>query len=326
MDGKSKPVNAGISRTKAPRVFLALAMTITALLNAALAGDAEPTLSYELFPPRTPAAEDTLLETMAVLAATRPDFMSITYGASGTTRSTSRAVVHELALAHTIPPLAHLTCVDQSRADLIAVIETYLAEGVLDFLALRGDPPRGQADWRPHPDGLLYAYELVGLLREVAHAHGIDDMSVGVTAFPAQHAMERWRQQGLDVLRAKQDAGANFAITQVFYDVEQYSTLVSDARAQGITMAIVPEVMPLVSSRRATRAQELTGVPTPAELFDALEAAETDDEARAAGVEHAARLSRELLDAGAPGIHIITFNRHEAALELVDAMGLRSGA
>lgn len=289
-------------------------MTIRELFSTGV-----PTLSYELFPPRTPAAESTLLETMALLAATEPDFMSITYGASGSTRSTSRAVVHELALAHTIPPLAHLTCVDQSRAELVAVIEEYLADGVRDFLALRGDPPQGQADWRPHPDGLLYAYQLVALLREVAAAHGAE-VAVGVTAFPAQHAIERWRQQGLDVLRAKQDAGADFAITQVFYEVEQYSSLVSDARAQGIDMPIVPEVMPLVSARRASRAEELTGVPTPSELYAALESAETDQAARAAGVAHAAALSRGLIDAGAPGIHIITFNRHEAALELVRAM------
>jgi methylenetetrahydrofolate reductase (NADPH) len=295
-------------------------MTIRALLDAALAGQAEPTLSYELFPPRSPAAEDTLLLTMGLLAATKPDFMSITYGASGSTRTTSRAVVHELALAHTIPPLAHLTCVDQSRAELVSVIETYLADGVRDFLALRGDPPRGQIDWQPHPDGLLYASELVALLREVASAHGVD-VSIGVTAFPAQHAMERWRQQGLDVLRAKQEAGADFAITQVFYEVEQYTALVRDALAEGIGLPIVPEVMPLVSARRASRAQELTGVPTPAELFAELEAAESDDVALAAGVSHAASLSHRLLDAGAPGIHIITFNRHEAALELVGALG-----
>jgi len=295
-------------------------MTIRALLEAAQAQLREPTLSYELFPPRTPAAEATLIETMTLLAATEPDFMSITYGASGSTRTTSRAVVHELALAHTIPPLAHLTCVDQSRAELVAVIEEYLSDGVRDFLALRGDPPQGQADWRPHPDGLLYAYQLVGLLRDVAGAHGIDDVSVGVTAFPAQHALEQWRQQGLDVLRAKQDAGADFAITQVFYDVEHYRSLVLDARAQGIRMPIIPEVMPLVSARRATRAEQLTGVETPPELFEALAAAQTDDDARAAGVAHAATLSRDLLDAGAPGIHIITFNRHEAALELVEAM------
>ncbi len=280
------------------------------------------TLSYELFPPRTPASEETLTATMEVLASTRPDFVSITYGASGSTRSTSRGVVQRLAEAHTIPPLAHLTCVDQSRAELIAVIEEYLGEGVSDFLALRGDPPKGQTDWSPHPDGFLYASELVALLREVAAAHGID-ISVGVTAFPAQHALEQWRQQGLDVLRAKQDAGADFAITQVFYEVPHYEALVRDAAAQGIGLPIVPEVMPLVSARRAYRAAELTGVPTPDELLGALEGAEDDDKALAAGVDHAARLSRDLIAAGAPGIHVITFNQHRAACALVDALGLR---
>ncbi|WP_062389168.1 methylenetetrahydrofolate reductase [Demequina iriomotensis] len=281
-----------------------------------------PTLSYELFPPRTPAAESTLEETMRALAATRPDFMSITYGASGTTRGASRGVVHRLAVEHTVPPLAHLTCVDQSRAELIEVIEAYLEDGVRDFLALRGDPPQGQTDWRPHPEGLLYASDLVALLREVAHAHGIDDLSVGVTAFPAQHVVPQYRQMGLDVFRAKQDAGADFAITQVFYEVRQFTSLVTDARAQGIHLPVIPEVMPLVSERRAIRAEQLTEVRIPSELFAGLEAARDDDEARAVGVAHAARLSRDLLDAGAPGIHIITFNQHRAALELVDAMGL----
>ena len=286
-----------------------------------LFGAGRPTLSYELFPPRSPSAEQQLGATMSLLAETSPDFMSITYGASGSTRGTSRGVVHNLAVAHTIPPLAHLTCVDQSRAELVSVIEEYLADGVRDFLALRGDPPKGQVDWRPHPGGLLYASQLVELLRDVADAHGVE-ICVGVTAFPAQHAVEQWRQQGLDVLKAKQDAGADFAITQVFYEVSHYADLVRDAAAQGIGLPIVPEVMPLVSARRAYRAAELTGVPTPAELVSALEAAADDREALAAGVEHAARLSGDLLAAGAPGIHIITFNRHEAALALVDALGL----
>ncbi|WP_159448438.1 methylenetetrahydrofolate reductase [Demequina sp. NBRC 110052] len=292
-------------------------MTIDDLLRRG-----SPTLSYELFPPRTPAAEDALARTMQVLAETAPDFISITYGASGTTRSTSRGVVQLLAEQHTIPPLAHLTCVDQSRAELTEIIEEYLSEGVRDFLALRGDPPRGQAHWQPHPDGLTYANELVTLLREVAHAHGVDDLTVGVAAFPAQHAMPRWRQQSTDVLKRKQDAGATFAITQVFYETSQYTAMVEDARDQGIDMPIIPEVMPIVTSRRAIRAAELTGVPTPVELVAALERAESDDAARAAGVAHASRLSRELLDAGAPGIHVITFNQHQAALELVESLGL----
>lgn len=293
-------------------------MTIRELLSAH-----KPTLSYELFPPRTPAAESTLEATMRTLADTDPDFISITYGAAGATRDTSRGVVQKLAESHTIPPLAHLTCVDQSRAEVIQVIEEYLEEGVLDFLALRGDPPAGQANWHPHPDGLRYAYELVTLLREVAGAHGIDNLSIGVAAFPAQHVMPQWRDQGLEVLRSKQDAGADFAITQVFYDIAQYTSLVEDAVAEGITIPIIPEVMPLATVQRAHRAAQITGVATPVEIIADLEAAEDNAAARAAGVAHAARLSCGLLDAGAPGIHVITFNKHEAALDLVRELPLR---
>ncbi|WP_227589964.1 methylenetetrahydrofolate reductase [Demequina pelophila] len=280
-----------------------------------------PTLSYELFPPRTPAAEESLARTMDLLAATGPDFMSVTYGASGTTRETSRDAIHRLIEATAVPALGHLTCVGQSRAELIGVVEAYLAEGVHDFLALRGDPPRGEDSWRPHPEGLLYASELVTLIRDVAAAHGVD-VSIGVTAFPAQHAVEGERELGLTVLRAKRDAGADFAITQVFYEADHYTALVEDAAAAGIDIPIIPEVMPLTTVRRAVRAQELTGVATPPALLAALESATDDDDARAIGVDFAARLSGELLDAGAPGIHIITFNQSAAALALVEAMAL----
>ncbi len=291
-------------------------MTIRDLLNAPAT-----TLSYELFPPRSPAAEEALWETIARLATTNPDFASITYGASGSTRGTSRAVVKRLAEEHTIPPLAHLTCVDQSRAEVTAVIEEFMGEGVRDFLALRGDPPAGQPNWTPHPDGLLYASDLVALIREVEHAHGIDNVSVGVTAFPAQHFQEQWRQQGLDVLTAKQDAGADFAVTQVFYDGSQWEALSRDARAEGISLPILPGIIPLPNATRAARLEQLTGVPAPRALVEALEAAGDDaDAARSVGVASAAALARDLLDRGAPGIHIYTFNKHQAALEMVEAI------
>lgn len=295
-------------------------MTIRALLDSQ-----QPTLSFELFPPRTPEAQETLWDTMAHLAAVRPDFVSITYGASGSTRTSSRDVVARLADEHTIRPLAHLTCVNASRSDVVGVIQEFLGEGVRDFLALRGDPPSGQPDWLPHPDGLLYAYQLVALIREVTAAHGLHEaeVSIGVTAFPAAHANPQWREQGLEVLRAKQEAGADFAVTQVFYEAAQYAALVADAQSAGITLPILPGIIPVPSAARAVRLEQLTGVPTPEGLLATLEAADGEEGARAVGVEHAAALTRAVLDAGAPGVHIYTFNRHQAALELVAAAGLR---
>jgi methylenetetrahydrofolate reductase (NADPH) len=294
-------------------------MTIRELLRAPA-----PTLSFEFFPPRDAAAQEALWDTIARLAETRPDFASITYGASGTTRGSSREVVRRLADGHTIRPLAHLTCVDQSRDEITEVIEEFLAEGVRDFLALRGDPPVGQPDWRPHPDGLLYASELVSHLRDVVARHGIreDEFSVGVAAFPAAHGQEQWRQQGLDVLRAKQDAGAAFAVTQVFYEAAQWEALATDALAAGITLPILPGIIPLLSTGRAARLERLTGVTVPRSILDALEGVADDEAARRVGVAHAASLARDLIAAGAPGVHVYTFNRHEAARDLVAAAGL----
>lgn len=285
-----------------------------------------PSLSFEFFPPRTDEAKATLWQTVPRLAGVAPDFASITYGASGSTRVESRDVVRRLATEQRIRPLAHLTCVSASRAEVTEVIEEFLAEGVRDFLAIRGDPPEGVPNWRPHPDGLLYASQLVAHIREVASAHGVtrDDLTVGVAAFPALHADERLRVQGLEVLLAKQEAGADFAITQVFYDADQYLTLVEDARAAGITLPIVPGVIPLVSPARAGRLADLTGVAVPNSLIGALEAAEGVEAARAAGVAYAADLARTVLDAGAPGIHVYTFNRYAAVLDLVAAVGLGS--
>lgn len=299
---------------------MATEMTIRDLLRAPA-----PTLSFELFPPRDADAQESLWETIARLADARPDFASITYGASGNTRRSSREVVRRLADAHTIRPLAHLTCVDQSRDEITAVIDEFLDEGVRDFLALRGDPPAGQPDWRPHPEGLLYAYQLVGHIRKVVAARGIGEgeFSVGVAAFPAAHAEERWRQQGLDVLRAKQDAGADFAVTQVFYEAPQWEALATDALAAGITLPILPGIIPLLSMGRATRLEQLTGVAVPESVLRAL-AEEDASAAREAGIAHAAELARDLVSAGAPGIHVYTFNRYEAALDLVGAAGLRS--
>lgn len=274
-----------------------------------------PTLSYEVYPPRTADSEQTLWSTLESLASTRPDFVSITYGASGSTRTASQNVVHRVGHTLGVPALAHLTCVDQSVAEITTVIECFLEDGVRDFLALRGDPPKGVADWTPHPEGLLYASQLVTLIREVGHANGIDNLSIGVTAFPAAPGASM--DTGLEVLRLKQEAGADFAVTQLFYEAAQYTHLLERAKDAGIGLPVLPGIIPLTTAKRARRMEQLTGVPSPADVLAALDAAADDDEAREIGVAAAAGLSEQLLDAGAPGLHVYTFNTHTAAEMLV---------
>ncbi len=286
-----------------------------------------PTLSFEVFPPRTQQGRDSLWTTLARLAEAKPDFISVTYGASGSTRTISRDVIRRLAESHAITPLAHLTCVGAARAEVVEVVEEFLTEGVRDFLAIRGDPPAGDPYWRPHPDGLLYASQLVGVIREVAEVYGLprDAVTVGVAAFPATHAWHESRDRGLGLLREKEEAGADFAITQIFYEPEQYLALAEDARAVGISLPIIPGIIPLVDPARAARVQELTGVKIPGSLLELVAAAEAEgaDAARAAGVASAARLARAVLDGGAPGVHVYTFNRYQAPLELASALNLR---
>lgn len=283
-----------------------------------------PVVSFELFPPRTPEAEASLWPAVARLATASPDFVSVTYGASGSTRTSSRSLVHRLITETKLVPVAHLTCVEASRAEVTTVIDEFLDEGVRDFLALRGDPPTGVTDWQPQPDGLRYASQLVSHILDVAAGRGVpaDEISVGVAAFPTLHAVPGGRQQALDVLAAKQAAGADFALTQVFFDPEQYLALVDDARNAGITIPIVPGVIPLTTPRRAHRLAELTGVALPVGLVSRLEQADDDAAQYRAGVAAARELAQEILEGGAPGLHIYTFNKHTAALDLLAGLGL----
>ncbi|WP_298458843.1 methylenetetrahydrofolate reductase [uncultured Cellulomonas sp.] len=300
-----------------------------------------PTVSFELFPPRTPEATAQLWTTVQRLAAVRPDFISVTYGASGSTRATTRELVRRLLAETSVLPIAHLTCVGATRSELVTVIEEFLDEGVRTFLALRGDPPVGAADWRPHPGGLSRASELVELLREVEAARcgssasqalrgAAHKLSVAVAAFPTGHPgpgspAER-RGRDLQALLAKQRAGADFAITQVFFDPATYTDLLRDARALGITIPILAGVIPTTDPGRLLRVEELTGVPVPADLLARLLAADDEDERRRVGLRASIDVANAVLDAGAPGLHVYTFNRHRDALALVEGTGLCDAA
>jgi len=293
-----------------------------------------PTISFELFPPRNPQAAPRLWETVRALESVHPDFVSVTYGASGRTRETSRALVSRLLQETSLSPIAHLTCVGTSRAEITTIVEEFLDEGVRSFLALRGDPPAGDAGWHAHPDGLATASELVGLLREIegrrctaspaqAVRARVRPLSISVAAFPRGNAATGGtRAQDVASLLAKQEAGADFAITQVFYDAEAYLGLVAEAREAGVVIPIIPGIIPTTDPARLVRVAELTGVPVPRDLLDHLGTADDDAERHRRGIRAGVDLIKGILDGGAPGVHLYTFNKHEAALDLLEGAHL----
>ena len=300
-----------------------------------------PPISFELFPPRTDAAALALGRTIDRLAEVDPAFISVTFGAGGSSRDRSLTVLRYM-LEHTdVEPMAHLTCVGSSHAEANRLVREFLDAGVTSFLALRGDPPEG-ADPEGGIGDLESAAELVQLIHRVqeerepygqAGIPGIPGATrilerprperVAVAAFPTGHPRSRGVNQDVDVLLAKEVAGANLAITQLFWHADDYLGFVERARAGGVTIPILPGIMPVTSAARLSRLEQLTGVPAPSELAIALEIEPDADALFDLGVEFAANLAGEVL-AGAPGLHLYTFNRHEAVLAVLDRLDLRT--
>ncbi|GAA4713281.1 methylenetetrahydrofolate reductase (NADPH) [Promicromonospora umidemergens] len=303
-----------------------------------------PTVSFELMPPRRPEAAPNFWETAQRLVAARPDFVSVTYGAAGGDRATSREVLATLLRGTPVLPVAHLTCVGASREDVSEVIDEFLEAGVRSFLALRGDPPRDEPNWRPSSDGVRSSVDLVRLLTQVDQRRVAADASaalraatrpltIAVATFPdGNPGAGTTRDQEVRRLLEKQEAGASFAITQFFYRAESYTGFVDAARSAGVTIPILAGILPTTEARRLRRVEELTGVAAPAGLLrdlDGLTAADgvVDPEAQHEhGIQYSAALAREVLDAGAPGVHVYTFNKHRPALDLLERVGLTGRA
>ncbi|MBT2523373.1 methylenetetrahydrofolate reductase [Arthrobacter sp. ISL-28] len=289
-----------------------------------LSDTAPVALSYELFPPRSPAAAETLWTTIRELETTDPDYVSVTYGASGSNRDTAVELVNRLVLETTLRPLAHLTCVGNTPAELADVIGELLDAGVRGILALRGDQPKDSG--KPVSGSLRYAQDLIELIRRVEQRRSAllcaGKVAVGVAAYPTRHPESPSEAHDVEVLLAKQRSGADFAITQVFFHTEQYADLIARARRAGVTIPIIPGVMPLTSLRRLKRLGELTGVEPAPELIERLAAADSDAERMRIGVSATVDLANAALDAGAPGLHLYTFNEHQSALEVLDKLSL----
>jgi methylenetetrahydrofolate reductase (NADPH) len=268
--------------------------------------------SFEFFPPKDDPGEQTLWEAIRRLERMRPTFVSVTYGAGGSTRERTVRMTGRIARETTLTPMAHLTCVGSSVAELRQVVGEYAGAGIRNVLALRGDPPGGPGTvWTPHADGLNHADELVALVRSLG------TFTVGVAAFPDQHPESASVEQDADVLVRKADAGAEFAVTQFVFDADSYVRLRDRVVARGRDLPIIPGLMPVTSFAQVRRMAELSGTPLPASVVARLEAVAQDPVAvRAVGVQIATELSQRLLAEGAPGLHFYTMNRSLATLEV----------
>lgn len=272
--------------------------------------------SFEFFPPKDEAGEAQLWDAIRALEPYRPTFVSVTYGAGGSTRDKTVAITGRIARETSLIPMAHLTCVGHTREELEGILDAYDAEGVNHVMALRGDPQEGpRADWTPTDGGLNYAIELV----ELARSRG--SFRVGVAAFPEGHPSAESLDHDADVLVAKARAGAEFAVTQMFFRASDYFDLVERVRARGVDIPILPGIMPILNLSAIRRQGELIGTSVPEEVVARISAYDGDPAAvRSEGIRLAAELCDELLVGGAPGLHFYTLNRSKATLEIFEAL------
>jgi methylenetetrahydrofolate reductase (NADPH) len=281
------------------------------LVRDCLAEDG-PTFSFEFFPPKSLEEDRLLWQTIRELEPLQPSFVSVTYGAGGTTRARTIEITEQIASDTTLLPVAHLTAVGHSIAELRSIVGNLAAAGVTNVLALRGDPPGDPtAEWVQHPEGLAYASDLVRLMR----AHG--DFCVGVAAFPYGHPRSVSLEDDTEQLVAKFRAGAEYAITQMFFVADDYLRLRDRVAAAGCDVPIIAGLMPVTNMGIIRRSEQFSGAPFPAKLGARFAAVAHDPKSvRAMGIYETSKLAERLLEEGVPGVHFYTLNRSKATREV----------
>ena len=277
-----------------------------------------PTFSFEFFPPKTAAGEQLLWQAIRELESLRPSFVSITYGAGGTTREGTIRVTSRIAKETSLTPMAHLTCVGHTAEELRAILRAYAEGGVHNVMVLRGDPTDGPGTaWTATEGGFNYASELVDLV------HSLDGFGIGVAAFPEGHRDAASLEADALVMRRKYDAGADFAVTEMFFRASDYFGLVERCAANGVEFPIIPGIMPITNLRSVERMTELSGRDVPPEVLARFEGVTDPAEVRRIGIEVATELCDKLLAGGAPGLHFYTLNRSKATREIYAGLGSR---
>ena len=275
-------------------------------------------VSFEFFPPSTEKMEQTLWESVERLAPLSPDFISVTYGAGGSTRERTHAIVSRIQKEKGITAAAHLTCVAASRDEVNAVAENYWAEGIRNIVALRGDPPEGQTKYEPHPDGYPFAVDLVAALKKIA------DFDISVAAYPEVHPEAQSADADLDNLKRKIDAGASRAITQFYFDAATYLRFRDRAADAGITVPIIPGILPVTNFKQVTKFSAMCGASVPdwmADLFTGLDGDPGTRQLVAATVT--AEHCRVLQSEGVDKIHFYTLNRADLTYAICHILGIR---
>lgn len=267
-------------------------------------------LSFEFFPPKTPEAEIKLWENIQILEKLQPSFVSVTYGAGGSTREKTHAIVKKIANETSLKPAAHLTCVNATKEEIDDIARAYWQSGVKHIVALRGDPPNMVGEYTPHPGGYEYAADLVKGLKKVA------DFEISVAAYPEMHPLAKSPEDDLKHLKEKMDAGANRAITQFFFNTDDYFRFVEKARKIGITAPIVPGILPISNLAQATRFATMCGAKVPADVRQKFEGLEGED-INKASIEVATELCRKLILGGVGQMHFYTLNRADLTGEVV---------